>query len=81
MLQLIYSDSADQFPLISSGDIIIDAIFGSGLTKPAEGLAAEVIKLINLSDSTKYQLIFLQDCLVRIIAKIIMIVLLKLIIH
>jgi ADP-dependent NAD(P)H-hydrate dehydratase / NAD(P)H-hydrate epimerase len=45
--------SADQFPVISSGDIIIDAIFGSGLTRPVEGLAAEVIKLINNTDNIK----------------------------
>lgn len=43
----------DQFPVISSGNIIVDAIFGSGLARPAEGLAAEIIKLINLSDSVK----------------------------
>jgi len=43
----------DDFPAISSDDIIIDAIFGSGLTRPVEGLPAEVIKLINQSDSTK----------------------------
>ena len=43
---------AAHFPIISSDDIIIDAIFGSGLTRPAEGLAAEIIKLINQSGST-----------------------------
>jgi NAD(P)H-hydrate epimerase len=43
----------DQFPVISSGDIIIDTIFGSGLTRPADGLTAEVIKLINDSDTLK----------------------------
>ena len=37
----------DQFPLISTDDIIIDAIFGSGLSHPPEGLASEIIKLIN----------------------------------
>lgn len=45
--------SVDQFPVISSGDIIIDTIFGSGLTRPAEGLTAEIIKLINVSDTIK----------------------------
>jgi hydroxyethylthiazole kinase-like uncharacterized protein yjeF len=45
--------SADHFPLISSGDIIIDAIFGSGLTRPADGLAEEVISYINASDSIR----------------------------
>ncbi len=42
----------DQFPVINPGDVIIDAIFGSGLSKPAEGLASEVIKKINESGST-----------------------------
>ncbi|MDT8400985.1 MAG: NAD(P)H-hydrate dehydratase [Bacteroidales bacterium] len=37
----------DDFPLIRPGDVIIDAIFGSGLTRPAEGLSAEVISKIN----------------------------------
>ena len=49
---LISLKSSDQFPEIVPGDIIIDAIFGSGLARPAEGLAAEVIKLINKSDAT-----------------------------
>ncbi len=37
------------FPVINPGDIIIDAIFGSGISRPAEGLASEVIKKINKS--------------------------------
>src|SRR5665647_635799 len=44
--------SADQFPVISSEDIIIDAIFGSGLSRKAEGLVKDVIKLINQVDAT-----------------------------
>jgi NAD(P)H-hydrate epimerase len=39
------------FPFISSEDVIIDAIFGSGLTRPAEGLAGQVIRKINLTGS------------------------------
>lgn len=39
----------DQFPVINKDDIIIDAIFGSGLSRPASGLAADVIKRINTS--------------------------------
>ncbi len=46
-LKLIYLTSSDQFPLISEGDIIIDAIFGSGLSRPAEGFTSEIIKQIN----------------------------------
>jgi NAD(P)H-hydrate epimerase len=38
------------FPAIEDNDIIIDAIFGSGLSKPVtEGIAADVIKQINKS--------------------------------
>lgn len=35
------------FPQFNAGDIIIDALFGTGLNKPAEGLAAELINHIN----------------------------------
>mgnify|MGYP003631675441 CR=1 FL=1 len=34
-----------------NGDLIIDAMFGSGLNRPAAGLAAEVIQVINQSQS------------------------------
>jgi NAD(P)H-hydrate epimerase len=40
-----------QFPMISGDDIIIDALFGTGLTRPAEGLAARVIALMNDNDA------------------------------
>ncbi len=44
----IHSDS--DFPTIEDNDIIIDAIFGSGLSKPfMEGIAADVIRQINKS--------------------------------
>jgi NAD(P)H-hydrate epimerase len=45
-------DKIDHFPVVCSDDIIIDAIFGTGLTRPAKGLAAEVIKQINKFDCT-----------------------------
>jgi hydroxyethylthiazole kinase-like uncharacterized protein yjeF len=47
-----YLTVVGQLPVISSRDIIIDAIFGTGLTRPVEGLAGEVIKYINRSDAT-----------------------------
>lgn len=43
--------SIDEFPVIGSDDIVIDAIFGSGLNKPAEGLAAQVIRQLNQFDA------------------------------
>lgn len=45
--------SPDQFPVISPDDVIIDAIFGSGLTRPVEGLAKEIIGMINNTDALK----------------------------
>jgi ADP-dependent NAD(P)H-hydrate dehydratase / NAD(P)H-hydrate epimerase len=44
---MIYLRSAEQFPVISSDEIIVDAIFGAGLTRPAEGLPGAVIQKIN----------------------------------
>ncbi|MBA4323412.1 MAG: NAD(P)H-hydrate epimerase, partial [Odoribacter sp.] len=42
-----YLTGSEQFPVICSNDIIIDAIFGSGLTRPVDGLTGEVIRKIN----------------------------------
>ncbi len=44
--------SKEQFPMLHSSSLVIDAIFGSGLNRPADGLAAEIIRLINQSDGT-----------------------------
>jgi NAD(P)H-hydrate epimerase len=51
-VEVTYLSNTSQFPVVSSEDIIIDAIFGSGLTKPVGGLVAEIIKLINHTGST-----------------------------
>ncbi len=37
----------DDFPKLSDSEIVIDAIFGSGLSRPAKGLAAGIIQKIN----------------------------------
>lgn len=39
--------SKNDFPEISDSDVVIDAMFGSGLTRPLEGLAAEMVEHIN----------------------------------
>jgi NAD(P)H-hydrate epimerase len=51
-LKLNYISEASQFPVIAETDIVLDAIFGSGLSKPAVGFAAEIIERINTSGAT-----------------------------
>ena len=41
----------DQLPQLNDGDCIIDAIFGTGLSRPADGLAEACIQYINHSDA------------------------------
>jgi hydroxyethylthiazole kinase-like uncharacterized protein yjeF len=46
-------DSMDKFPVISPGDIIIDALFGSGLSRSVEGFPSEAIREINRVNCTR----------------------------
>ncbi len=39
--------SLSDFPEITETDVIIDGLFGSGLTRPLEGFAAEIVQKIN----------------------------------
>jgi ADP-dependent NAD(P)H-hydrate dehydratase / NAD(P)H-hydrate epimerase len=41
--------SKKEIPDIASDDIVIDALFGSGLTRPLEGFPSDVVKRINAS--------------------------------
>ncbi len=45
----IFSNS--DFPHIGENHVVVDAIFGSGLSKPIEGLAAQLVSHINTSGS------------------------------
>jgi ADP-dependent NAD(P)H-hydrate dehydratase / NAD(P)H-hydrate epimerase len=46
--KIIYEiNSSDQIPVLTEKYVIIDAILGSGLTKPLDGLIAEVVNVIN----------------------------------
>lgn len=48
-VKLSYLKSTDEFPMISEKDIIVDAVFGTGLTRAVTGLPADIFKLINNS--------------------------------
>ncbi len=45
-------DSIEKFPITGNGDVIIDAIFGSGLARPVDGIVADVIRKVNQSGCT-----------------------------
>ena len=45
--------SEDDFPLINEKDIVIDAIFGSGLNRNVEGFAAELISHLNNNNAIR----------------------------
>ncbi len=42
-----YITSSDDFPHLTDNQVVVDAIFGSGLSRPASGLAGEIIEKIN----------------------------------
>lgn len=44
--------SPEDFPRIKSNEIIVDALFGSGLTRPLEGLFYDIIQFLNRSSAT-----------------------------
>lgn len=44
--------AADSLPTILATDVVVDALFGSGLNRPLEGLAADLVKHINSSGAT-----------------------------
>jgi ADP-dependent NAD(P)H-hydrate dehydratase / NAD(P)H-hydrate epimerase len=49
MTDITYLRGKEDFPLVNTNDILVDAIFGTGLSKPLEGLAAELVQYINHS--------------------------------
>ena len=53
---VIIANSVKDIPDFSAYDVIIDAIFGSGLTRSIQGLAADVIVKINDSNKPVYSI-------------------------
>lgn len=46
-----FIQSEENFPQLSAGEIIVDAMFGSGLNKPLQGLAKELVDHLNRSSA------------------------------
>lgn len=51
-VRIHFVQHADFFPAITNEDVVIDALYGTGLNKPLEGLAADLVKHINKSSAT-----------------------------
>jgi NAD(P)H-hydrate epimerase len=51
-VDLYFIQNTQMFPLVRDEHIVIDALFGSGLNKPLEGLSAELVYYINNSRAT-----------------------------
>jgi len=50
--QIIYLDDSSTMPEIPDHSVVIDALWGTGLTRPINGLGAKVIEHINTSNAT-----------------------------
>lgn len=46
-VSIVEIKSADDFPKLQTGEVVIDALFGTGLNRPLEGLVAELIDYLN----------------------------------
>lgn len=49
-IQCITLASENDFPVIAQNDIVIDAIFGTGLNKPVDGLVLKLVRYLNQSN-------------------------------
>ena len=47
--EVTFLQSTTPLPLINPGDVVIDALFGTGLTRPPEGFTSDLIQHINTS--------------------------------
>ncbi len=48
-VSIYFINESNDFPLIDRTDLVIDSIFGSGISRPVIGIAADLIDCINLS--------------------------------
>jgi hydroxyethylthiazole kinase-like uncharacterized protein yjeF len=48
-----FIQSPDFFPAINADDVIVDALFGTGLNKPIDGITAALVEYINNSGAVK----------------------------
>ncbi|MEJ7676315.1 MAG: NAD(P)H-hydrate dehydratase [Segetibacter sp.] len=50
-VQIHFIQHPDFFPVIDKDNLVVDALFGSGLNRPLDGLSASLVQHINTSDA------------------------------
>lgn len=53
IMKIRYIRDKDDIPVFDEAEVVIDALFGTGLSRPVEGLYAEVIEAINRGEATR----------------------------
>lgn len=48
-IKIFELEISEDFPALQEGDVVVDALFGSGLSRPLEGLAASLVHHLNQS--------------------------------
>ncbi len=54
LITISFIDSPEHFPLLDQEVIVIDALFGSGLSRPLDGIYAQLVNHVNDSKATIY---------------------------
>ncbi|MEQ9231327.1 MAG: NAD(P)H-hydrate dehydratase [Cyclobacteriaceae bacterium] len=50
-IELYHLETESAFPLISNQEVVVDALFGSGLSRPIEGLHAKLVNHLNTCEA------------------------------
>jgi len=53
IVSIQYIDSEDDFPIIKPSDVIVDCLFGSGLSRSLEGSCSQLIQYLNTKPSAR----------------------------
>ncbi|MFV0266328.1 MAG: NAD(P)H-hydrate dehydratase [Draconibacterium sp.] len=51
-VKLLHIRGVEDFPVLQEADVVLDGLFGSGLSRPLEGFAAEVVDFLNQTTNT-----------------------------
>ncbi|HKK81939.1 MAG TPA: NAD(P)H-hydrate dehydratase [Prolixibacteraceae bacterium] len=55
-VKVSFLSEMDELPVLSSDAVVVDALFGSGVNRPLEGLPADIVRYINTSGAKVYSI-------------------------